>query len=116
VALRERTLWRLLHESGAGVRAVLALNVENLDLEDRRARRGTGWVSWRSGTAGLLPDLLAGRTRGPVFLADRRPGPARMPADGDLCPDTGRGRLSYERAEYLFKRATGATLGQLKAR
>jgi RNA polymerase sigma factor (sigma-70 family) len=116
VALRERTLWRLLHESGAGVRAVLALNVEDLDVDDRRTRSGAGWVSWRAGTARLLPELLGGRTRGPVFLADRRPGPGRMPAEGDRCPETGRGRLSYERAEYLFKQATGATLRQLKPR
>ena len=116
VPLRERTLWRLLHESGAGVRAVLALNVEDLDLDDRRARSGAGWVNWRAGTARLLPELLARRPRGPLFLADRRPGPGRMPAAADLCPETGRGRLSYERAEYLFKQATGATLRQLKAR
>ena len=116
VPLRERTLWRLLHESGAGITAVLALNVEDLDLDDRRARRGAGWVSWRAGTARLLPELLAGRTRGPVFLADRRAGPARTPSAADRCPDTGRGRLSYERAEYLFKQATGATLRRLRAR
>jgi len=116
IMLRERTLWRLLHESGAGVGAVLALNVEDLDLDDRRARSGAGWVSWRAGTARLLPELLAGRTRGPLFLADRRPGPGRMPAEADRCPDTGRGRLSYERAEYLFKQATGATLRRLKPR
>ncbi|GHC51671.1 sigma-70 family RNA polymerase sigma factor [Streptomyces flavofungini] len=120
--LRERTLWRLLHESGAGVTTVLSLNVEHLDLEDRRARTGSTWVSWRSGTARLLPALLSGRTRGPLFLADRRPAPARMPAAADLCPDTGRRRLSYERAEYLFKQATkpldaaanGYTLSRLK--
>ncbi|MFF0578203.1 DUF6596 domain-containing protein [Streptosporangium saharense] len=116
LSLRELTLWRLLHESAAGVRAVLSLNVEDLDLEDRRARAGDVWVGWRSGTARLLPRLVAGRTRGPLFLADRRPGPSRMPAPGDLCPETGRGRLSYERAEYLFKRATGHTLRQLRPR
>ncbi|MET9675166.1 sigma-70 family RNA polymerase sigma factor [Streptomyces sp. NPDC006482] len=104
--LREETLWRLLHESAAGPSAVLSLNIEDLDLDDRRARVGGTWVSWRSGTARLLPGLLAGRTRGPVFLSDRRPGPARTPAAADLCPDTGRRRLSYERAEYLFKQAT----------
>ncbi|WP_405869862.1 sigma-70 family RNA polymerase sigma factor [Streptomyces zaomyceticus] len=122
--LRERTLWCLLHESAAGVKAVLALDVEDLDLDDRRARTGRGWVSWRSRTAVLLPRLLAGRTRGPVFLSDRRPGPARAPAPADLCPDTGRRRLSYERAEYLFKESTrsldparnGYTLHQLKPR
>jgi hypothetical protein len=68
-----------------------------------------------------LADLLAARSRGPVFLADRRPGPARMPDAADLCPETGRGRLSYQRAEYLFKQATkplarnGYTLGRLRA-
>lgn len=122
--LRERALWRLLHESAAGVAAVLSLNVENLDLDERRARAGDTWVSWRSETARLLPHLVAGRTRGPLFLADRRPGPSRMPARADLCPETGRRRLSYERAEYLFKQATkpldpagdGYTLRQLKPR
>ncbi|GLF95037.1 DUF6596 domain-containing protein [Streptomyces yaizuensis] len=116
--VRERTFWRLLHESGAPVKAVLALNAEDLDLDDRRARSGTGWITWRSGTARLLPELLAGRTRGPLFLTDRRPGPARTPVDpADLDPGTGRSRLSYERAEYLFKQATGTcTLRQLRPR
>jgi RNA polymerase sigma factor (sigma-70 family) len=122
--LRERTLWQLLRESGAKVRAALALNVQDLDLNDRRAPTPDGWVTWRSGTAALLPLLLADRTEGPVFLADRRPGPARTPAPADLCPSTGRGRLSYERAEYLFKQATkpldpagdGYTLSRLKPR
>jgi RNA polymerase sigma factor (sigma-70 family) len=122
--LRERTLWRLLHESAAGVTVVLSLNIENLDLDDRRARAGGTWVSWRSETARLLPHLVGDRTRGPLFLAERRPGPARTPTDTDLCPETGRRRLSYPRAEYLFKQATkpldptgnGYTLRQLKPR
>jgi RNA polymerase sigma factor (sigma-70 family) len=123
IRLRERTLWRLLYESAAGVSAVLSLNVEDLDLDERRARsRGGAWVSWRAGTARLLPELVAGRTRGPVFLADRRPVPSRPLADSDRCPETGRRRLSYERAEYLFKQATrpldpagdGYTLSRLK--
>jgi RNA polymerase sigma factor (sigma-70 family) len=110
--LREETLWRMLHESSAAVKTVLSLNVEDLDLDDRRARAGGTWVTWRAGTARLLPGLLDGRTQGPLFLADRRPAPARMPRE--LCPTTGRGRLSYERAEYLFKQATGHTLSQLR--
>jgi hypothetical protein len=45
-----------------------------------------------------------------VFLAGRRaPGSGpRAPAAADLCPATGRGRLSYPRAEYLFKQASAA--------
>ncbi|WP_420819213.1 site-specific integrase [Nonomuraea lactucae] len=124
VGVRELALWRLLHESAAQVRVVLSLNVEDLDLEDRRARVGGGWVCWRSGAARLLPELVAGRRRGPLFLADRRPVPSRLGAGADLCPETGRRRLSYERAEYLFKQATreldpageGFTLRRLKGR
>ncbi|WP_205215277.1 sigma-70 family RNA polymerase sigma factor [Amycolatopsis albispora] len=120
--LREHTLWRMLHESAAAARTVLSLNVEHLDLDDRSAQIDGTLVTWRSGTARLLPRLLDGRTHGPLFLADRRPGPARTPAPADLCPETGRRRLSYERAEHLFKQATraldpagnGYTLRQLK--
>jgi hypothetical protein len=65
-------------------------------------------VHWEAPTARLLPRLLAGRTAGPVFLADRRAASAgrRAPALSDICPETGRGRLSYPRAEYLFKQAS----------
>ncbi|WP_156758639.1 sigma-70 family RNA polymerase sigma factor [Actinokineospora pegani] len=103
VPVRELALWRMLHESGAPVRTVLALDVEQLDLDDRRARVGAGWVSWRAATARLLAELLAGRETGPVFRSRR-----------------GAGRLSYERAESLFKQATkaldpaGLTLGLLR--
>ncbi|MER6512906.1 DUF6596 domain-containing protein [Nonomuraea sp. NPDC001636] len=107
---RERALWRLVHESGASAAAVLALNVEDLDLPARRAAT----ITWGDGAAALLEELVAGRTVGPLFLADRRPVPARTPDPADLCPETGRRRLSYERAEYLFKQASGGyTLSQL---
>jgi site-specific recombinase XerD len=68
--LWERTFWRRLHESGADVATVLGLNVEDLDLDDRRAGTDTGWVTWRPGTARLLPELVAGRPR-------LRPAPAQ---------------------------------------
>jgi len=55
----------------------------------------TDWVYYQTGTALLLPRLLAGRTRGPVFLAERAP--TRAVPTLDLCPDTGRARLSYRR-------------------
>lgn len=127
VPLREKTLWTLLYESAARADSILALDIADLDLENKRGRIAAKgdivrWVHWQSGTARLLPRLTAGRTHGPLFLADRRPAPARTLAATDLCPTTGGGRLSYERAEYLFKQATktldprkrGYTLYQLR--
>lgn len=116
--LRDRALWSLLGESGATVTAALALDVDHLDLDDR-ASRGAGGAAplcWRRRTAVLLADLVAGRASGPLFLSDRRPAPARPVAPADRCAVTGRRRLSYERAEYLFKQATaGRTLRQLRS-
>ncbi|MFC7582356.1 tyrosine-type recombinase/integrase [Nonomuraea antimicrobica] len=127
--MRERLLWRLLYETAARAEEILSLDVDDLDTESRRARvRSKGgaieYVHWATATARLLPRLLNGRTTGPVFLADRRApvsGP-RAPAAADICPVTGRGRLSYPRAEYLFKTASaeldphgqGWTLHQLR--
>jgi integrase/recombinase XerD len=52
---------------------------------------------------------------GPVFLTDRRPSVQRAPAAVDLCPHTGRARLSYRRAQELFCEVTaGWTLHQLR--
>jgi integrase len=76
--LRERTLWRLLYETAARANELLALDVEDLDLANRRARvhskgGAVEWVFWQTGSAQLLPRLLARRTCGSVFLGDRRP-------------------------------------------
>lgn len=118
VALRERAFWRLLYESAARAGEILSLNSEDLDLPNKRARvRSKGgaveWVFWQTGAALLLPRLLAGRGTGPVFLADRQP--TRAVASVDVCPLTGRARLSYRRAAELFSDATnGWTLHQLR--
>ena len=120
VAVREKALWRLLYETAARAQEALSLNVEDLDLDNKRARvRSKGgdveWLHLQAGSARLLPRLIAGRARGPLFLADRRPAPARMPAAADRCPSTGRARLSYRRAEELFCDASGGwTLHQLR--
>ncbi|WKE67822.1 hypothetical protein [Streptomyces sp. WP-1] len=104
-ALRELTLWHLLHESRAPIEQVLALDIDHLDLPRRRTKEHVvGPLSWGPGTAHLLPMLLAGRTAGPVFVTDRR-APVGTPA-ADRCPVTGRGRLSYRRAAELFTAAT----------
>jgi hypothetical protein len=84
---------------------VLALEIQDLDRHNRRSkvtRKGSAIdiIVWQTGTARLLPRLLARRMRGPVFLTDRR---ARVAlAAADLDPATGRARLSYRRAEEVF--------------
>ncbi|MFE9642176.1 tyrosine-type recombinase/integrase [Nocardiopsis alba] len=129
VGLREKVLWRMLYETAARAEEILTLDVGDLDTAMRRARvRSKGgaieYVHWATPTARLLPRLLAGRTTGPVFLSDRRSAASgsRARALGDVDPTTGRGRLSYPRAEYLFKQASkrhdphrrGWTLHQLR--
>jgi hypothetical protein len=98
---------------------VLALDVEDLDLPNRRARvrrkgGATDWIVWQTGTARLLPRLLNGRKTGSVFLTDRR-ARVQLPP-GDIDPASGRARLSYSHAEALFKEASGgATLHHVGA-
>jgi integrase len=105
VSIREKTLWTMLYETAARSGEVLALDVEDLDRRNRRSkvtRKGSAVdiIVWQTGTARLLPRLLDGRTRGPVFLTSRR---ARVAlAAADLDPVSGRARLSYRRAEEIF--------------
>lgn len=117
IGLRERTMWRMLYETAARSAEVLALDVEDLDLVNRRARvRRKGGAAdvivWQTGTARLLPRLLKGRTSGPVFVTERR---ARVPLPRADLDELGRARLSYQRAAELFAAASGgATLHQLR--
>ena len=116
-SLRERTLWRMLYETAARSAEVLRLNVEDLDMPNRRARvtRKGGAVDviiWQTGTAILLPRYLKGRRTGPLFVTDPRSTRQLAPADLD---EHGHGRLSYEWAEMTFKHASkGRTLHQLR--
>lgn len=108
-ALRERVLWHLLYESSARAEEVLMLDVPDLDAANRCAvvtRKGGARdvIAWQTGTARLLPRLLAGRRTGPVFLTDRRAKPSVALVDVD--PTTGRARLSYRRAAELFETHT----------
>ena len=75
VPLRDKALWRVLYETAARAEEVLGLDVPDLDLPSKRGRviskgGSTDWVHWQTGTALLLPRLLAGRREGLVFLAD----------------------------------------------
>jgi integrase len=97
-----KTLWRLLYETAACANEALALNVEDLDLPNRRAAiRGsngeTDYLRWQTGTGHLLSRLVAGGTTGPVFLIGRRASPC--------------GRCAAERAPAIERLDVAALLG-----
>ncbi|MEZ0073152.1 hypothetical protein [Planotetraspora sp. GP83] len=46
-------------------------------------------VYWDVGAARLLPRLLKGHTRGPVFVTHRRPGPGKVVSPRNVCPGIG---------------------------
>jgi integrase len=116
IPLRERTFWSLLYETAARAEEVLALDIEDLDRPNRKARvrRKGGAVNivWQARTARLLSRLIGGRTSGPLFVTSRK---ARVELPAAHLDERGRGRLSYQQAEALFKEASGgATLHQLR--
>ena len=118
VPIREKALWRMLYETAARASEVLALDVEDLDRPQRRARvrskgGNTDMIFWAAPTARLLGRYLAGRTSGPLFLTTDR---SRNPTSRrDLHAPTGQARLSYRTAAALFGRHSGGwTLHQLR--
>ena len=118
VPLREKTLWRMLYETAARASEVLALDVEDLDRPQRRARvvskgGNTDMVYWASPTARLLARYLAGRDGGPLFLTTDR---SRNPTSRrDVHAPTGQARLAYRTAAAAFGRHSGGwTLHQLR--
>ncbi|WP_446222382.1 tyrosine-type recombinase/integrase [Nocardia sp. IBHARD005] len=123
VPLRDRVLWHLLYESSARAEEALTLDIPELDAGNRCAvvtRKGGARevIAWQTGTARLLPRMLAGRKTGPLFLTDRKARPSV--AANDVDPSTGRARLSYRRAAELFEEHTAVfdggpyTLHQLR--
>ncbi|MBO0825355.1 MAG: hypothetical protein J2P27_16120 [Actinobacteria bacterium] len=123
-SLRDQTFWHVLADSGASAEAVLALDADAIDIRGRRARPACrrAAIEWTGETGELLSWLLAGRRQGPVFRTDRRAPAGTKPAD--VCPLTGRGRMSYRRAAEIFTAYTrqldpagrGWTLHQLRRR
>ena len=92
------------------------MDVPDLDLVNHRAgvtRKGGAQdvIVWKTRTARLLGNYLEGRRDGPVFVTERgaKSDVPLGPADRD---ERGRARLSYERAESLFKEWTGAVSGK----
>ncbi len=119
-SLRDRTFWAMAYDTAARADELLGLNIENIDQPNREATIiGKGGnaerLYWSSTTARLLPRLTNGRLSGPLFIGDRKPRSHLTPAVSDLCPTTGRARLSYRRAEEIWKQASdGSTLHQLR--
>jgi hypothetical protein len=114
-SLREHAFWRLLRDTGRPAEDLLALDASAVDLHGRGPT-----LTWSSATADRLSWLLAGRSFGPLFLTDRRAPASANPAD--VCPLTGRARMSYRRAAEIFTTRTrpldptgrGWTLHQLR--
>ena len=119
VPLREKTLWRMLYETAARASEVLALDVEDLDRPQRRARvvskgGNTDMIYWATPTARLLGRYLTGGTAG--RCSSPPPAPATTPTgETSLHTPTGQARLSYRTAAALFGRYSGGwTLHQLR--
>jgi integrase len=115
--LRERCYWTMLYETAARGSEILNLDIEDLDLVNRRAKvisKGgmVEYVFWQTRTARLLPRYIGDRRSGPVFVGRGR-GPVAL---SDTEPTEGKlKRLSYRRAEQLFSRASGGkTVHQLR--
>jgi hypothetical protein len=113
-SLREHAFWRVIYDTAGPAGDILGLDAGQLDPLGHRARIGLavagqrgltdGWLQWTDGTSQLLSWLLAGRRSGPVFLTGRRAPDGPLPAD--ICPVTGRARLSYRRAAEIFTAVT----------
>jgi integrase/recombinase XerD len=119
--LREQAFWHLLADSGVAAETVLTLDADAIGAEHRRVGPlAHGVISFGAETGELISWLLAGRRHGPLFLTDRRAPAGTRPAD--VCPLTGRGRMSYRRAAEIFTEHTrpldpagrGWTLHQLR--
>ncbi len=120
--LREQAFWHLLADSGVAAETALALEADAIDAEHHRVRprAAHGVLAFGAETGQLISWLLAGRRHGPLFLTDRRAPAWARPAD--VCPLTGRGRMSYRRTAEIFTEHTrpldpagrGWTLHQLR--
>ncbi len=118
--LRDRVYWAMAYDTAARADELLSLDIDNIDLADRCAviigKGGSAErIFWSSITARRLPRLINGRTAGPLFVGDHKPRSHLTPATADLDPISGKARLSYRRAEEIWKQASGGhTLHQLR--
>ena len=127
--LRDKTLYRMLYETVARAAEILARDVQDLDLQNRRvpltSKGGDAeWVYRDAGTARLLPRLLRlpdghpdglVRTRGPSSSPTANPSSTLARAQ-NICPHTGRPRLGYDRVRVLMEQHIGLDPHQLPTR
>ena len=97
---------------------VLRLDVEDLDMPNRRARvrRKGGAIDaiiWQTRTARLLPRLLNGRKTGPLFVTDRAEPASRSPRP-TWTSTAGPGSPTSKPRCCSKKYSGGATLHQLR--
>lgn len=123
-SLREQALWHLLRDTGMAAPVALGLDAAAINRAGRPTPRAPATLieesGWSERTAELLAWLLSGRSLGPVFLTERKA--AGNAARADVCPLTGRARMSYRRAAEIFSASTkpidpsghGWTLRQLR--
>jgi integrase len=88
VGVREKALWRLLYETAARASEALSINVEDLELDNKRVRvrsKGgdTDWLHFQTGSARLPPR--------PLHDQGRPEGGLRPPSAAD--PEAGRPRI-----------------------
>jgi integrase len=107
-----------LDEIAARAGKILALNIENLDLDAHRTSvvsKGGAieYVYWATGTARLLRWLIAGRNPGAAVSFPPPPGSGPSAPGPGPCPQTGRARLGYDRARVLLDRHTSPGGGAL---
>jgi integrase len=96
IPLRERVLWRMLYETASRASPCSRST-------SRTATSTTAAPASRSRRAHRM-DRLGPRHRPAATPLPQRP----------LCPDTGRGRLGYDRARVLIKQHTGLSLHALR--
>jgi hypothetical protein len=114
-------LRRLLYETAARADEVLRPDVEKLDIPAKRAHALEGprcrpaVLRLGQRAAAATPDRRPPRRSGVPIQPS--PGPPRAPAAGDICPLTGRARLSYRRATSCSsrRRAGRASVPSLRA-
>ena len=81
VPLREKTLWRMLYETAARASEVLALNIEDLDLEPAAPRSGPRAATPNGSTGARAP-----RTCCPASSAAAQPGRCSCPSAAPSLP------------------------------